>query len=82
MGSSAYLSPIEAAPEGGRILQAAMADFDAAGRGGVLPIREPVPSTISGGLELRRGSPPPAGPPPRDYGPGALERRHGENRRR
>jgi hypothetical protein len=73
MGLSAYLSPIEAAPEGGGILQAATADLHPGGRGVVRLIRE----SISGGVEVWRTR-----PPPRDYGLGAPRRRQGESRRR
>jgi hypothetical protein len=72
MGLYAYLSPVEAAPDGGRILQAATADLHAAGRGVVRLIRE----SISGGIEMWCGR-----PARRDHGLGAPLRRHGESRR-
>jgi 3,4-dihydroxy 2-butanone 4-phosphate synthase/GTP cyclohydrolase II len=55
----------------GGILQAAMAAIHAAGRGVVVLIREPAPSSISDRIKARLGHPAPAMPPLRDYGIGA-----------
>jgi 3,4-dihydroxy 2-butanone 4-phosphate synthase / GTP cyclohydrolase II len=53
------------------ILQAAMSEIHAAGRGVVVLIREPSPTSISDRIKARLGHPSPGVPPLRDYGIGA-----------
>jgi 3,4-dihydroxy 2-butanone 4-phosphate synthase/GTP cyclohydrolase II len=53
------------------ILQAAMTDIHAAGRGVVVLIREPSPTSISNRIKARLGQPQAGVPPLRDYGIGA-----------
>src|ERR687898_201913 len=53
------------------ILQAAMSEIHAAGRGVVVLIREPSPTSISDRIKARLGHPAPGVPPLRDYGIGA-----------
>jgi 3,4-dihydroxy 2-butanone 4-phosphate synthase/GTP cyclohydrolase II len=53
------------------MLQAAMAEIHAAGRGVVVLIREPSPTSISDRIKARLGHPSPRVPPLRDYGIGA-----------
>ena len=53
------------------MLQAAMAEIHAAGRGVVVLIREPSPTSISDRIKTRLGHPSPRVPPLRDYGIGA-----------
>jgi 3,4-dihydroxy 2-butanone 4-phosphate synthase/GTP cyclohydrolase II len=55
---------------GGR-LHAAMAAIHEAGRGVVVLIREPSPTSISDRIKARLGQPQPGTPPLRDYGIGA-----------
>jgi 3,4-dihydroxy 2-butanone 4-phosphate synthase/GTP cyclohydrolase II len=55
----------------GGILQAAMAEIHAAGRGVVVLIREPSPTSISERIKARLGHHAPGVPPLRDYGIGA-----------
>ena len=53
------------------ILQAAMSEIHAAGRGVVVLIREPSPTSISDRIKSRLGQPATGVPPLRDYGIGA-----------
>ena len=53
------------------ILQAAMSEIHGAGRGVVVLIREPSPTSISDRIKARLGHPSPGVPPLRDYGIGA-----------
>src|SRR5690606_22752299 len=55
----------------GNRLRAAMAAIHDAGRGGLVLIREPSPTSISDRIKARLGQPPPSTPPLRDYGIGA-----------
>ena len=55
----------------GGMLQAAMAAIHEAGRGVVVLIREPSPTSISDRIKARLGQPSPGMPPLRDYGIGA-----------